>query len=262
MNLKKKNNKVKLLSLLSAMLLVNPAYADIVDNNDAINKSGKQRMLTQRMLKDYTLVGMKNNFGDPESDLKEKVKLFDKTLDDLKKYNKEPQIAQSILKIEGEWASIKQILEQSPKKEEVADLQNKLENLLASCHATTELLVKASGQGESEIINLSGRQRMLSQRLASLYMLKVWGVDDPEFEMKLKETMDEFSKAHKVLKESELNTEEINSSLKKVGKLYMWFEVMGKSKSGRYVPSLISKSSDKILSEMNKVTDLYVKASK
>lgn len=132
--------------------------------------------------------------------------------------------------------------------------------MLASCQKTTELIIKASGENTSEIINISGRQRMLSQRLAALYMLQVWGVEDPEFKNKLYATLDEFEKALKILHQSKRNSPEINTGLAKVKRLYMWFEVMGRSKSGKYVPAIISKSSDKILKEMNTITNLYMKA--
>lgn len=102
---------------------------------------------------------------------------------------------------------------------------------------------------------------MLSQRLAALYMLQVWGVKDPEFKNKLSDTLDEFEKSEETLLKSSLNSPEINAGLDKVKKLFKWFKVMGRSKSGKYVPAIISKSADKMLKEMNTVTNLYIKTS-
>jgi len=96
---------------------------------------------------------------------------------------------------------------------------------------------------------------MLSQRLASLYMLKVWGVgmDDSD----LKKAMEQFSAAQKKLEAFPKNTEEINKGLSAVKKDFMFFEVLGVSKSKKYIPSLIARSSNKITKKMNEVTKLY-----
>ncbi len=258
----KKNNLIYFLLLFTSLTLLNPAFAGIKDFSNAIDKAGKQRMLTQRMLKNYVLVGMGNDFGDPGDDLQQIIKLFDETLSELRGFNKDAQIKQSISNIETLWSPIKQQLEQAPKLEQVAGLQKELDKLLDACHENTKLFVKVSGQGSLKIIDLSGRQRMLSQRLAALYMLKVWGVDDSEFKKKLEKTMNEFSQAEKTLEQSDLNTTEIKTGLAKVKRLFRWFEIMGKTTTGHYVPSIISKSSDKILSEMNSVTNLYIEAAK
>ncbi len=246
------------LFILLGLIIFNPANASIDNINDAVNKSGKQRMLTQRMLKDYALVGMNNTFGYPDKDLEKQISLFDKTLNDLNHFNKNNNIAQSIIKIKKLWSPIKTKLKQKPTLESAVDLQKSLDRLLESCNDLTILFVKASGKNNLEIISISGRQRMLSQRLSALYMLKVWGVNDSDFIHKLEKTMDEFSKAEKILENFSKNTAEIKDSLQRVKKLFMWFELMANSTSGRYIPSLISKSSDKINSEMNTVTKLYI----
>jgi len=263
MNLIKSNTLTGyLLMVIVSILMLEPAYASIENDNDAVNKSGKQRMLTQRMLKDYAMLGMGNTFGQPGEDLQQQIKLFDTSLHDLQQFNQNASIAKSLIKTETLWLPIKQQLKKKPTIEAAADLQKLLDDLLNSCHETTTLLVKMSGRDNSQIINISGRQRMLSQRLAALYMLKVWGINDDNFKQKLEQTMNDFSQAQKKLEASSHNTAQIKSSLQKVKKLFMWFELMANSTSGRYIPSLISKSSDKINSEMNTVTKLYIQVLK
>jgi hypothetical protein len=97
---------------------------------------------------------------------------------------------------------------------------------------------------------------MLSQRMASLYMLKVWGVNDPKFKDKMTKTMELFKKSHEVLKKSSMNTPEINKLLTKVERAFMFFEIMNKS-SSKFIPALIYKKSNEILKNMNTVTGLY-----
>ena len=99
---------------------------------------------------------------------------------------------------------------------------------------------------------------MLSQRMASLYMLKVWGVDDPQFKEKMNKAMDLFRTSAEKLLSYEKNTPEIEALLKKAKKSFMFFEIMNKS-SSRFTPTLIYEKSNKILKDMNTVTGLYAK---
>ncbi len=97
---------------------------------------------------------------------------------------------------------------------------------------------------------------MLSQRMASLYMLKVWGVKDPKFTQKMDEAMKLFKDSLDKLIGYNKNTAEINTLLNRSKKSFMFFEFMNKSKS-KFIPSLIYKKSDDILKDMNKATNLY-----
>ncbi len=70
--------------------------------------------------------------------------------------------------------------------------------------------------------------------------------------------MTDFAGAQKTLEESSLSTPAISAKLAKVKKTFSFFEIMAKTSSGRYSPSLISKLTDSILVEMDEVTGLYV----
>jgi hypothetical protein len=93
--------------------------------------------------------------------------------------------------------------------------------------------------------------------MASLYMLKVWGIDDPQFKAKLDEAMKLFKDSLLELEKSSLNTEEISALLAKVKRSFMFFEMMSKSNS-KFVPTLIYKKSNDMLNNMNRATEKYV----
>jgi hypothetical protein len=241
------------LTILSNSLLA----LEIKNIYDAVDIAGKQRMFTQRMLKDYAMIGMNNSFGNPNQDLNTTVKDFDEHLQALHAYTKNKEIITSIKKVEALWQPIKKVLESPPSKEEAPKLQEDLELLLSAADKTTALFAKETGKDSGKIVDMSGRQRMLSQRMASLYMLKVWGINDKEFTDKMQDSMDLFKSSLKELQQSELNTEEINHILNDVEKSFMFFEVMNKS-SSIFIPSLIYKKSNDILENMNKATQCYV----
>jgi len=242
-----------LLCLLGSPL----AAIEITSETHAVDIAGKQRMFTQRMLKDYSMVGMGNTFGNPSEDLKKTTADFKDHLDSLISYTKSDETKKSLEVVQTLWAPLEKILSEAPEKAKVTKLQEDLDTLLKAANETTKLFAKDSGSASGEIVNMAGRQRMLSQKMAGLYMMKVWGIDDPQFKEKMNKAMELFKTSSQKLEKSELNTEEINKLLAKVKRSFMFFEMMNKSKS-KYVPSLIYKKSNDMLKNMNTATQAYV----
>jgi len=244
--------------LLFLSLLYNSSSAIEIKNiHHAVDVAGKQRMFTQRMLKDYAMIGMENSFNNPSKDLKNIIKKFENHLKSLHQYTKKKEIRKSTNRVKKLWTPIKKVLEKSPKKETALQLQESLEQLLQASDTTTHLFAKETGEQSGVIIDISGRQRMLSQRMASLYMLKVWGVKNKSFQDKMDRSMKLFETSLVKLQESELNTKEINHLLKEVEKSFTFFKIMNKT-SNTFIPTLIYKKSNDILKNMNIITHNYV----
>ena len=250
---------VKITLLTATMLTATLSAVEIASNTDAINIAGKQRMFTQRMLKDYAMVGMHNTFGNPGEDLKKTTSNFDDGIASLENFTKSEEIKKSLADIRTLWEPIKKLLLDTPSKEKVEKLQVDLDSLLKASDDTTKLFTKESEAKANEIINISGRQRMLSQRMASLYMLRVWDVKDPQFKTKLNTSMKLFKDSLGKLQKTSINTDEINKLLTNVQKSFMFFEIINENHSTKYIPSLIYKKSNDILKNMDSVTKLYVK---
>ncbi len=249
-------NKLLRILILSTFMFSFVSAIEIKNISEAVDVAGKQRMFTQRMLKDYAMVGMGNSFGKPEDDLNKIVILFEEHMDSLSKFTNDEATKKSLQEAKKLWELIKQKLTIEPTKESAQVLQNDLETLLKVADNSTKLFAKQTGKQSGEIINMAGRQRMLSQRMASLYMLKVWGIDDSQFTKKMSSAMELFKTSLQTLTKYEHNTAEISTLLKKVKRSFMFFEIMNKSKS-KFIPSLIYKKSNDILNDMNNATGLY-----
>ncbi|MCI5221577.1 MAG: hypothetical protein D3924_02555, partial [Candidatus Electrothrix sp. AR4] len=129
------------------------------------------------------------------------------------------------------------------------------------CEEVAEDLAKDTGiKGEHDVV-LVAELGMESQRLAALYLMKAWGVVDPDYDEEVKQIVDQTEKIYKELLEADekLVSKEIKESLKRVEKDFIAFSVMATSKSGRFMPSAAEKMATKIFKELKTILDMEEK---
>ena len=227
---------------------------EIKNDLEAINIAGSERMMVMRMLKDYILIAMKNRYGNPEDDLRQMMKRFETTQNALRDYIKDPGTVKHLEEIDKMWVKAKKMLESPPKKEDAPKYFETIENLKVKAETTVFALVEKSKQGIPQAVNMAGRLRAISQKLAALYMLKTWEVDQSPASLEM--PMKKFRKSLDFLKKVSGNDEEVMRLLKDLEKTYLFFSIM--EESGTFTPSLVVKKTDEMMKKADKLTRLYV----
>jgi hypothetical protein len=215
-------------------------------------------MQANRILKDYALVGMGVEYHDPAKDLKENLELIEKEIKDLEGHKQNEKIAAEIIEIEKSWHAIKPEFEKTPDKTKMHDLRVMVEKFTVRCEEVAEDIAKDTGiKGEHDVV-LVAELGMESQRLASLYLMKAWGVADSNYEEEVKETVDQTEKIYKELLEADekLVSKKIKVQLKTVEKDFISFSVMATSTTGRFMPSAAEKMATKIFKAVRTVLDM------
>ncbi|MEW8506859.1 MAG: type IV pili methyl-accepting chemotaxis transducer N-terminal domain-containing protein [Candidatus Thiodiazotropha sp.] len=253
--------KVYLFILLSLSLAIplGSSAEPINDYGEAINQAGRQRMLSQRIVKAFAQIGQQVLFANPRAQMNSAIGLYQEQLNNLKSFARSVSTKQALTDAETVWKRYRSLADGAINKQNAIKLNRLSEELLWSSQQVVQSLVQEARTEKAHIVDISGRQRMLSQRMAKYYLLLSWGVEDPQFHREFKKAELEFSEALAELNNSSLNTVEISESLDSVNKQWRFFQLTKIMDKGQYLPSVVARTTEKLLIDMNHITGLYAK---
>jgi hypothetical protein len=110
---------------------------------------------------------------------------------------------------------VRQLLDAPPRAAELGRLDAQAEAMVAQANALV-LALEASGlAAQVQVINVAGRQRMLSQRMAKLALLQALATDRKAAEALLAQTASEFEQGLAALAQAPLSSPQIRSLLER-----------------------------------------------
>ena len=215
-----------------------------------------QRTQTQQMFKDYLMVALKSSYKNPKKSLKEGIPLYDKRIHQLNDYflsllsdhPKEKKMVADALTI---WNESKKLLEASPTKANASILEK---NFLKMVHNLGKAKVLAKKSFKA--VGMTGGLCRDPLYMSNTYLMKIWGVDLPDYNAIMEKHITHFQTNITKLKAFEGNNDETKAYIEKSEKAFLVFTFMYKESSSA-VPTLISKNADKIFVYIRTLKKLY-----
>ncbi len=266
-----------------------------------INLAGKQRMLTQKMGKDLLFIHNKIKTATYQKDFKDSRVLFSETLDGLfdgsEKLNlkgtKLPKIRKQLTVVKSMWQAEQPILDKALKDQDIQKAIEGLDKILIEMNQASTLYTKSINRQKQRLklsslihnfmnkskilkkrINLSGKQRMLTQKMTKLALMIDAGINTKESKAQLKETAQLFEKTLNGFKSGDQDLgcipskdPQIQAQIAKIEKEWQQFNqhiqriVEGKDGDGSSLEYLI-KHNESLLQASNELVKRYEASNK
>lgn len=235
----------------------------------AVNISGKQRMLSQKMSKSYLLLSKGIVDNNIKTELSSSKFIFARQLAILKENGNDQRVKICIRDIEAIWEKFLKIINKTPSYDSSLDVVKLNTKLLKSCHQLV-LAIESSSKYSSkffydnnqdlvEIINRSGKQRMLSQRLCLYYTaIQMFPKEKQEYVDVLENIFAEFNDTIGFLLINSYNTTETEEELG--GIMGLW-EIFKNNKNDFFNSKFelveVFNTTNQLTKSFNKITGIY-----
>ena len=241
--------------LLLALAL--PAQA-LLSDAEALNTAGLQRMLSQRTASAYLMLGAQVRSERAGEQLAAGRAQVESNLQALRDYAPSAQIEAALRQSQQSWQRLDALLGESPRQDQVSAVLAAADGFLADSEALVQAIEQHSGQSAAQLVNRCGRQRMLSQRIAALYLAISWQGGEAQRAAEFERAVDAFEDGLRELRAAPQNSARIVQALDQVEAQWRFARAGFRlAEDRRYVPTVVVTTSESLLWKMDALTTDY-----
>jgi len=227
-------------------------YSMAASASDDAHELMEACMLSDRLLKDYALIGMGVTYHDPSADITRARARIGTILEHMSDGHMQETFVARIKQLAGDWKMLEPMLSKTPNLQDVQQLKNLVNSFSDQCESLAEeVALDTKVVSNKDVVRIASLGIQV-QKLASLYMVRSWGSDDPAYFEQVAILSDEFKNILGELQneKDEVLPLELKEKLVEVSKRFFVFEFIVNSKSKNVMVSRAEKLSTEVYEEI------------
>ncbi|WP_374667665.1 type IV pili methyl-accepting chemotaxis transducer N-terminal domain-containing protein [Ramlibacter sp.] len=234
-----------------------PAQAKALPISQAINRAGRLRALSQRLSKAYVQAALEVLPDRAQDILANTQQLLAGSLAELSAGGGPADLQAQLTAVERDHRALVAAVGGRPRREAGLDVARTADTLLESANRLTQAYESQSRQASARIVNVAGRQRMLSQRAARAYFLAAAGHDSPAVRNQLATARSEFGQGLVTLQAAAISTPAIRNELELARSQWLFQEAALARAASPETLQTVATTSERVYEVMDNLTALY-----
>lgn len=235
---------------------VSQQVIDAARDAEAVNRAGQLRMLSQRLVKLHALKALGAGPEETEGLFADSLERIDKNLAILSRTLSKATYGDLLDAVLRAWSPLKAAVAEAAEPVRLAEIDALAERLLQHADQLTTYLEAIGSTRSLQVINASGRQRMLSQRLAKQALLA--GVPGAAIRAgEMDATRIAFDETMQYLNAIPLSTREIRELLEAADAAWVHLTGAVTTACGREGRMALADASETLLTLFDRLTDQY-----
>jgi hypothetical protein len=222
-----------------------------------INRSGRLRALSQRCAKGYAQIHLNVMPERSREVISTAQRIMAANIEELLRSTPPKEIAAQLTAVQNEVAKLNSLCSVPPTKDGVLAVSQQSNLVLAAANKVTLSYEALGKSGNSKLVNIAGRQRLLSQRLAKNFFLFASGFETKAVRDEIEADRAEFKTALGTLQNAPISTANIRNELALAQSQWVFYEGALTQRPEAENMRTVATTSERLLEVMNNLTELY-----